>query len=110
VQTGAVGGWSRPGGAGAPWIGFPRAAGRRGATGRPWRLRGGPGSGAEPPVGSPEPTGAQGGSHHSGAPGHAGQGRQVQGDQVRDLLGDQAVGGDESFLQLKQLLLQALGK
>jgi hypothetical protein len=55
LQAGAAGGWFRPGRAGAPWIGSPRADGRRGATGRPWRLRGGPGSGAEPPVGAPGP-------------------------------------------------------
>ena len=42
--------------------------------------------------------------------GNAGQTRQVPGQQVRGFLGIKSVGGDQGFLQVAQLLLQALGE
>jgi hypothetical protein len=42
--------------------------------------------------------------------GNAGQTRQVPGQQARGFLGVKAVGGDQGFLQVAQLLLQALGE
>jgi hypothetical protein len=42
--------------------------------------------------------------------GNADQTRQVPGQQARGFLGIQAVGGDQGFLQLVQLLMQALGE
>ena len=42
--------------------------------------------------------------------GNACQTRQVPGQEARGFLGVQAVGGDQGFLQLAQLLLQALGE
>jgi hypothetical protein len=42
--------------------------------------------------------------------GNAGQTRQVPGQQARGFLGIEAVGGDQGFLQVAQLLFQVLGE
>jgi len=77
---------------GAPCTGSPRAAGRRSATGRSLRWREVPGSGAESLVSSLGRARALGWRNYSGAPGHAGQGRQVPGQQARGFLGVEVVG------------------
>jgi hypothetical protein len=52
----------------------------------------------------------KGGSTTQVLQGNPGQTREVPGQQARGFLGIEAVGGDQGFLELVQLLLQALGE